>query len=428
MALNWRNLFTCISMKTIDFNLEELEALKTRLYHFANQFEVCHIYDSNQNESACADDVYEFLIGLGSKRKYNGSLSQQLIEAEQSSFWKFLAIPYAQVEDIDNALVFEPLMVFSILKKSQTLSIINNGVNEQDFNNWVSGFETYSYEQIVLNLTAEFQTKTSKDQYVKQIEQIRTDIYNGVFYEMNYCIEFKAELKADNLLPCFMELNHLTQAPFAAYVKHPKMTMLCSSPERFIKREGQHLLSQPIKGTNKRLIGDENTQQLNALSSSVKERAENVMIVDLVRNDMAKISKPGTVKVKELCGAYAYKSVNHLVSTIESELNEGISSLNAFEALFPMGSMTGAPKLEVMKHILEYESQARGFYSGCIGYLEPNGNFDFNVCIRTLIHTSESNEISYKVGSAITYDSCPEQEYEECMIKGSRMLSVFNKD
>jgi para-aminobenzoate synthetase component 1 len=415
-------------MKTIDFNLEHLEAVKMRLYHFANQFDVCHVYDSNQKSSACAEDIYEFLLGLGSKRKYNGNLSDQLKEAEGSEFWKFLAIPYNKVEEIDHALVFEPLLVFSILKNSHTLRIINNGIDEQSFRDWVSAFENYTYEPNVIKLTADFQTITSKDLYVKQVEQIRKDIYNGVFYEMNYCIEFKASMHADNLLPCFLELNSLTQAPFAAYVKHSEMTMLCSSPERFIKREGQHLLSQPIKGTNARLHSEENIRQLNALSTSVKERAENVMIVDLVRNDMAKISKAGTVKVKELCGAYAYKSVNHLVSTIKSELNDGTNCFDAFQALFPMGSMTGAPKLEVMKHILDYECQERGFYSGCIGYMDPNGDFDFNVCIRTLIYQADNKEISYNVGSAITYDSSPVQEYEECMIKGSRMLSVFKKD
>jgi len=415
-------------MKTIDFNLEHLEAVKMRLYHFANQFDVCHVYDSNQNASACAEDVYEFLIGLGSKKKYTGSLSEQLKEAEQSKFWKFLAIPYARVEEIDHALVFEPLLVFVILRNSHTLRVINNGIDALKFSEWVGAFENYAYKPEKINLTADFQTKTSKDQYVEKVEQIRKDIYNGVFYEMNYCIEFKASIQADNLLPCFLELNSLTQAPFAAYVKHGEMTMLCSSPERFIKREGQHLLSQPIKGTNARLHGEENIRQLNALSTSIKERAENVMIVDLVRNDMSKISQAGTVKVKELCGAYAYKSVNHLVSTIKSELNKGSSCLDAFQALFPMGSMTGAPKLEVMKHILGYECQEREFYSGCIGYIDPSGDFDFNVCIRTLIYKADKNEISYKVGSAITYDSSPEQEYEECLIKGSRMLSVFKKD
>jgi para-aminobenzoate synthetase component 1 len=415
-------------MKSIEFKFEGLEAQKASLYHFANQFEVCHVYDSNQNSSACAEDVYEFLLGLGLKKSYNGSLSQQLIEAEQSKFWKFLAIPYAQVDEIENALVFEPLMVFSILKNSNVLSILNNGIEEDVFGDYLKAFDAFEYKAKNINLTADFQTKTSKDKYLSQVEQIRTDIYNGVFYEMNYCIEFKTELGTDDLLPCFLELNALTQAPFAAYVKHPNMGMLCSSPERFMKRDEPRLLSQPIKGTNKRLRDNENVQQLNSLSSSLKERAENVMIVDLVRNDMAKISKPGTVKVKELCGAYAYKSVNHLVSSIESELIDGITCLNAFHALFPMGSMTGAPKLEVMKHILDYECQERGFYSGCIGYIDPKGNFDFNVCIRTLIHTADKNEISYKVGSAITYDSCPEQEYEECLIKGSRMLSVFKKD
>jgi para-aminobenzoate synthetase component 1 len=415
-------------MRTIEF--DNLSELKTRLYQFANQFEVCHVYDSNQKDSACSEDVYEFLLGLGSKKVFSGSLNKQLEQAEQSLFWKFLAIPYGQVSEINSALVFEPLLVFSILKGSKILQILNNGIDQDRFDNVFNAFVNFeaSHESVNSDISANFLANTSKEKYIKQVEQIRMDIYNGVFYEMNYCIEFKANLNADNLLPCFLKLNNLTQAPFAAYIKHSSLTMLCSSPERFIKREGQHLLSQPIKGTNKRLLGDENTHQLNVLSSSVKERAENVMIVDLVRNDMSKISKPGSVKVKELCGAYAYKSVNHLVSTVESELIEDISCLNAFDALFPMGSMTGAPKTEVMKHILDYENQDRGFYSGCIGYLDPKGNFDFNVCIRTLIYNAKQKEISYNVGSAITYDSCPEEEYEECLIKGSRMLSVFKKD
>ena len=391
-----------------------------RLYHFANQFEVCHVYDSNQKDSACSEDVYEFLLGLGSKKEFSGSLSKQLEQAEQSSFWKFLAIPYGQVSEINSALVFEPLLVFSILKGSKVLQVMNNGIDQDRFDNVFDAFVNFeaSKESVNSDISANFLANTSKEKYIKQVEQIRMDIYNGVFYEMNYCIEFKANLNADNL----------TQAPFAAYVKHSGLTMLCSSPERFIKRDAQVLLSQPIKGTNKRLLGDQNIEQLHVLSSSVKERAENVMIVDLVRNDMSKISKPGSVKVKELCGAYAYKSVNHLVSTVESELIDDISCLNAFDALFPMGSMTGAPKIEVMKHILDYENQERGFYSGCIGYLDPKGNFDFNVCIRTLIYNAKQKEISYNVGSAITYDSCPVEEYEECLIKGSRMLSVFKKD
>jgi para-aminobenzoate synthetase component 1 len=415
-------------MRTIEF--DNLSELKTRLYQFANQFEVCHVYDSNQKDSACSEDVYEFLLGLGSKKVFSGSLNKQLEQAEQSLFWKFLAIPYGQVSEINSAVVFEPLLVFSILRGCKILQIMNNGIEQDRFDNVFHAFLNFeaSQESVNSDISANFLANTSKEKYIKQVEQIRMDIYNGVFYEMNYCIEFKANLNADNLLPCFLKLNNLTQAPFAAYIKHSSLTMLCSSPERFIKREGQHLLSQPIKGTNKRLLGDENTHQLNVLSSSVKERAENVMIVDLVRNDMSKISKPGSVKVKELCGAYAYKSVNHLVSTVESELIEDISCLNAFDALFPMGSMTGAPKTEVMKHILDYENQDRGFYSGCIGYLDPKGNFDFNVCIRTLIYNAKQKEISYNVGSAITYDSCPEEEYEECLIKGSRMLSVFKKD
>jgi para-aminobenzoate synthetase component 1 len=149
------------------------------------------------------------------------------------------------------------------------------------------------------------------------------------------------------------------------------------------------------------------------------------MIVDLVRNDLARICLSGTVKVDELCGAYTYRSVNHLVSSVSGELKPEVGLTDIFQAMFPMGSMTGAPKLEVMKHIELYETGSRGIYSGCIGYISPDGDFDFNVVIRTLVYEPDSGKVSYRVGSAITYDSIPEKEYEECMLKGSRLASVF---
>lgn len=416
-------------MKTIEFNIENLELLKSKLYHFANQYDLCYALDSNSNDSACNENVYEFLLGLGLKRRIEGDLESQLNQSEESPYWKFTSIPYGLLKDIHSASVFEPQVVFAIEKNATILSLINNGIETIDFQKFISDFEAF---QVPSNLhhsaaIASFEANTSEINYVKQIEQIREDIYQGCYYELNYCIEYKAPFVSDNLLPIFLELNAETQAPFAAYIKEEQFSMLCSSPERFIKREGDVLLSQPIKGTNKRLPKHENEAQLEALRSSVKERAENVMIVDLVRNDMAKVSLPATVKVLELCAPYAYKSVNHLVSSIQSKLTLKTKLSKVFEALFPMGSMTGAPKTEVMKHILEYENTERGYYSGCIGYIAPNGDFDFNVCIRTLIYKPQLGEISYKVGSAITYDSCPEQEYEECLIKGSRMLSVFQK-
>jgi para-aminobenzoate synthetase component I len=148
------------------------------------------------------------------------------------------------------------------------------------------------------------------------------------------------------------------------------------------------------------------------------------MIVDLVRNDLAKICKTGTIRVEELFGTYPFALVNQMISTISGRLNEGTTLSEIFKALFPMGSMTGAPKIEVMKNIEEYENAERGLYSGCIGYVMPDGNFDFNVVIRTMVEDKLKSLVSYQVGGAITYDSIPENEYEECLLKAKGLIDL----
>ena len=414
-------------METIEQAFGNLADIKEWLYRFADTYTHCRIYDSNETQAALKEGPYELLVALGQKLKYSGTASEQLRVAETSPWWKFVSLHYGLISDAKlEAYVYEPEFVFIIKRSTSKLKIVNNGTDSAAFQHMLRAFREQAIErpaQAPVNI--QFMAGTDKAEYLKQVECIRNDIREGKYYEINYCIEFSAPFKANSCLSYFAALNELSRAPFAAYVKHAHFTLLCSSPERFLLKQGSRLLSQPIKGTNKRLPGKLNDVQLEHLKNSEKERAENVMIVDLVRNDLARVCRSGTIKVEELYGAYAYLSVNHLVSSVSGVLRADACLQDMFSALYPMGSMTGAPKTEVMKHIALYEKSERGIYSGCVGYIAPDGDFDLNVVIRTLVYDRVKSEISYKVGSAITYDSSAEHEYEECLLKGSRMASLF---
>jgi para-aminobenzoate synthetase component 1 len=415
-------------MESREFLFDDLEAVKLKLYHFSGGFEYCNIYDSNESPTALDIGKYELIGALGFKTGFPGETMGLFSGIENSGAWVFGHLEYQDIvaETIYKGLFYEPQLVFYILKHSQTLVFCNNGISEAEFLEHLSELENYQYTlKVPEALGIEFIPQTDKMNYLQQVEVIKDDIVRGRYYEMNYCIEFKASAAPVDLLPYYLKLNEKTRAPFAAFVKHPGLGILCSSPERFLLRKGEMLYSQPIKGTNQRLEGDGNLMQMQELRRSEKEFAENVMIVDLVRNDLARVCRHGTVHVDELCGTYAFRTVNHLISTVSGQLEAGMSLKDMVWALFPMGSMTGAPKTEVMKHIKKYEHDERGVYSGCMGYIEPGGDFDFNVVIRSLVYDGASSVISYKVGGAITYDSVAEKEYEECLLKGKRLFEAM---
>ena len=255
---------------------------------------------------------------------------------------------------------------------------------------------------------------------LRKVEEIRDCIVNGVFYEMNFCVEFQSSL---NLNPyvLFMELVKSSPAPFACFYKLGDRFMIGGSPERFLAKRGSKLISQPIKGTSKR-TGNEDAQERKSLANSAKDRAENIMIVDLVRNDLSRVSKVGSVKVEELCGIYTFPNVHQMISTVISEVSDDVCFNDIIEATFPMGSMTGAPKIEVMKHIDRLESFKRNLYSGSIGYWN-NGDFDLNVVIRSLEKVGDS--LFHGVGGAITYDSIAADEYEECLTKAQSIRRLI---
>ncbi len=267
---------------------------------------------------------------------------------------------------------------------------------------------------------------TSKAEYLQKCQRIKNDIVEGEYYEINYCIEFFAENCAIDPIEKYLLLNALSPMPFSGLGKFGDNYIICASPERFLKKDGAVLVSQPIKGTIRRGKDESEDYQLKTLlRNSQKEIAENMMIVDLVRNDLSKSSIPGTVKVEEFFGIYTFRQVHQMISTVTSVAKEGVSNTDIICNAFPMGSMTGAPKIRVMQAIEALENSSRGIYSGALGYFKPGGDFDFNVVIRSIIYNRKSARLSFHVGSAITYDADPENEYEECLLKARSMMKVI---
>lgn len=273
--------------------------------------------------------------------------------------------------------------------------------------------------------------QTPKETYLENVERIKQHIVDGDFYEMNYCIAFMAKEEIDPY-DAFMLLSRKAPAPFSVFLKDGDRYLLCASPERFFGKRGDLIFSQPIKGTRPRVF-DSMSLELDEvrdcavareLQISEKDRAENIMIVDLVRNDLSKVCEVGSVQVPECCAVYSFSHVHQLISTVEGRLKPEVGLKELMHATFPMGSMTGAPKISVMQHTNHLEGFARGIYSGTVGFVWKQ-NMDFNVVIRALQYDSQSQTLAYAVGGAITYDSVAEQEYQECLDKASAVLSIF---
>lgn len=272
------------------------------------------------------------------------------------------------------------------------------------------------------------QQRISRENYLDKASKILEHIHQGDIYEVNFCMEFFAENAIINPLEKFVKLNAISQPPFAIYFKNNKHFLLSASPERYLRKEAEVLISQPIKGTTKRFLDTiEDEKSRNQLALDPKERAENIMITDLVRNDLSRTAQKGSVEVAELCAIYSFMQVHQMISTVTSKLDNQYSAVEAIKTTFPMGSMTGAPKISALKIIEELEATKRGLYSGAVGYFTPNCDFDFNVVIRSILYNEEKKYVSFSVGSAITAQSLPEKEYEECLLKAKAMLEVLSK-
>jgi para-aminobenzoate synthetase component 1 len=276
-------------------------------------------------------------------------------------------------------------------------------------------------------VSVDFRGRYSKEEYLQTVRELQKHILRGDCYEINFCQEFYAE--STSLDPCqvYLSLNQVSPNPFAAYYKIRDKYLLCASPERYLRKEGDTLISQPIKGTWNRNLEDPLEDERNRLLllESSKERAENVMIVDLVRNDLSRVCEEGSVEVSELFGIYSFPQVHQMISTVTGRLKKDIHWADAVKAGFPVGSMTGAPKKRVMELIEQYERTKRGIFSGAVGYVTPWGDFDFNVVIRSLLYNDTGKYLSYQVGSGITFYCHPEREYEECLLKAAAIKKVL---
>jgi len=251
-------------------------------------------------------------------------------------------------------------------------------------------------------------------------------IHRGDIYEANFCQEFYSENSTINPVEVYQHLNEISKPPFATFLKLKDKYLLSASPERYLKKDGNNMISQPIKGTEKRAKSkEEDANLISELEKNPKERAENIMIVDLVRNDLSRSAIKGSVKVEELCKVYTFEQVHQLVSTVSCKVKNNVHPVDIIKDTFPMGSMTGAPKISAMKIMEKLEETKRGLYSGAVGYFTPEGDFDFNVIIRSILYNSTEKYVSYSVGGAITAQSIPEKEYEECLLKAKAMKQVL---
>lgn len=271
------------------------------------------------------------------------------------------------------------------------------------------------------------QSRFSKKEYCLQLEKLREHIKRGDCYEINFCQEFYEESATINPFVVYKDLCALSPNPFSALYRLENKWLICASPERFIRKNGKEIYSQPIKGTAARNLDNTEADQRNKsdLLASEKDRSENVMIVDLVRNDLSRICKKGSVKVDQLFGVYSFPQVHQMISTIKGELEDQVNFSTIIKSVFPMGSMTGAPKRKVLELTEKYERTKRGIYSGALGYLSPEGNFDFNVVIRSIMYNEERKYLSYQVGGGITYASDPNLEWEECLLKANAIKRVL---
>lgn len=420
------------------FRVQDIEQFKLQVYNWADSFDDCVVLDSNNGLHACNIKQYEFMAAVGSINKLSSDAGAAFDKLDTFHLlhqdWLFGSLGYDlknELEKLQSANhdgIYLPDMFF--IQPQHIVLIKEDGTGEllsvDDAESTFKGIGNESNEEAITNIS-DIQYRFGRNEYLDVINKIRQHIIEGDVYEMNFCMEFFAENVSLHPLATYLKLKQVSPTPFGAYVKFEGKYILCASPERFIKKQGNELISQPIKGTTKRSDDiEEDKAHKAALLASEKERAENVMIVDVVRNDLARSSKAGSVKVNELFGIYGFKQVYQMISTISSELKENQTWIDAIKNAYPMASMTGAPKIIAMELIDHYEKTKRGHYSGAIGYITPDGDFDFNVVIRSILYNSEDKYLSYQVGGAITYDSVPEQEYEECLLKAQAIKRVLS--
>ncbi len=411
--------------KFTSYSLADFYQFKNQLLKFGKRFSNFCFLDNHHYDF---DKTFECVAGFGVIKSLVASSSNSLQQIDQfkseNTDWIFGHLSYDLKNEIEGLssknedhigfedfYFFVPEIVFILSRES-----VNIGADET--------ISTKDIFEKIVSITAsentftkaELKSKFSKEEYLATVKKLQQHILRGDCYEICFCQEFFAENIQIDPISAFKKLSEISPNPFSAFYKSSEKYLMCASPERFLKKTNDLITSQPIKGTSKRsMLSDEEEKSL--LKSNEKERAENIMIVDLVRNDLSKICVEGSVSVKEFLEIYSFPQVHQMISTIAGKLAENVSLSDIFYATFPMGSMTGAPKKRVLELIEMYEKTKRGLFSGSVGYITPSGDFDFNVVIRSILYNEKSKYLSIPAGSAITWKSDAEKEFEECELK-----------
>jgi para-aminobenzoate synthetase component I len=417
------------------FSISDFEQVKEKVLNWSKQFSTFCFLDNHQYH--IAPHVMECLLAAGIKRqlKVNAGNAVEQLQAfiDEHPGWLFGHLGYDlknEMEELSSVnpdhihfpdlFFFEPAVVIRLTEKEMIIEAENPELLFAEIIN------TPLPEVSALPVNA-IKSRIDRDEYVNIIRRLKKHILRGDCYEINFCQEFYAENVVIHPVEVYKKLSAVSPNPFSALYRLNDKWLICASPERFLKKTGNIVLSQPIKGTSRRVTADEeqDNQRKKELFLSAKDRSENVMVVDLVRNDLSKICEEGTVQVDELYGVYSFPQVHQMISTISGILRKDISFADILTATFPMGSMTGAPKKRVMELIEQYEQTKRGIFSGAIGYITPEGDFDFNVVIRSIMYNADTKYLSYQAGSGITYYSDPEMEWEECLLKAEAIKKVL---
>jgi para-aminobenzoate synthetase component 1 len=408
--------------------------VKEQMLHWVNQYSICSFLDNHFYSSA--HHKVECLAAAGSIQRFTGKNTLELIDAfyAQQQDWLFGHINYEFTENIENNQQDTSLIGFDSIAFFQPETVLRLEQNKLFIETVHHSADKIFDEIITINIPDKEKSNTikinptiQKADYIHKINQLLNHIQRGDCYEINFCQAFIANEVNLDPIRTYINLTDISPNPFSCFYKQYNAYLLCASPERYLQKKGHQLISQPIKGTSKRNLENRaiDEQLKEQLLKSEKERSENVMVVDLVRNDLSRICKEGTVEVEELFGIYSFPQVHQMISTIKGTLKEHSPFSSIIQASFPMGSMTGAPKKRVMNLIKQYELGTRGIFSGAVGYINPAQDFDFNVVIRSILYNSSNKHLCYFVGSGITANSIPAEEYEECLLKAKAMNQVL---
>ena len=422
------------------YYIENAEQYKQKLLFWSQQFnEVIWLDSNNYPQKTLGYDAILAVDAFTSIQTDYFNAFEKLKEYQSlTNDWIFGYLSYDLKNDLEaltsvnydglefpDLYFFQPKKIFFIKGNTVEVFYLNMISEELEYDlNKIEKFAPTKQNSIENNI--KIHLRIHKDAYFQKLDSMLAHIHRGDIYEANFCQEFYAENTIIDPLETYQKLNLISKPPFATFLKLYDKFLLSASPERYLKKEGNTIISQPIKGTSKR---SENLKEDEALKEQLKqdlkERSENIMIVDLVRNDLSLTAIKGSVEVKELCEVYSFKQVHQMISTVTSKIDKNTHPVDVIKTSFPMGSMTGAPKISAMKIIENLEETKRGLYSGAVGYFSPDGDFDFNVVIRSILYNSTKQYVSYSVGSAITAKSDPLKEYEECLIKAKAMRQVL---